>query len=90
MAGGHLEELEIDDDNNTNMNTEKSGGCEQESCASQQTTVTICVETPKEFHKRWRFYSSDDGVLTSEGGYSEELAHDLIENFNKKCTWDTH
>jgi len=72
----HLEDLEIDDDdNNTNMNTEKRCGCEQDSFASQQKTVIICVKTPKEFHKGWRFYSSDDGVLTSEGGFCEEIAH---------------
>jgi len=75
---GHLEDLETDDDNNTNMNIERRGSCEQDSCASQQITVTICVKTLKEFHKGWRFYSSDDGVLTSEGGFCKELAHYLI------------
>jgi len=48
MAVGHLEDLEIDDDDNTtNMNIEKRGGCEQDSCASQQTPVTICKKNSK-------------------------------------------
>jgi len=73
LAVGHFEDLEIDDNNTTNMNIEKTGGCEQDSCASQQTSVTICKKkTPKEFHKVRRFYSSDDGVLTSEGGFCED------------------
>jgi len=47
--------------------------------------VTICEKTPKESHKERRFYSPDDGVLTSECGFcEEELAHNVIENFHKK------
>jgi hypothetical protein len=47
-------------------------------------------KTAKEFHKGRRFYSPDDGVLTSERGFCEELALKLIEKFTGKCTWVTY
>jgi hypothetical protein len=51
--------------------------------------VTICEKkkkTSKEFHTGRRFYSPDDGVLTSEGGFcEEELAHNLIEKVTENA-----
>lgn len=54
-----MEDLGIDDDN-TNMNIEKQGDCELDSCASRLSPTVesfgISEKLPKEFHGKQKLY----------------------------------